>query len=153
MEEAIRQRVRTVLSEFNSNTNQLADNDVNFQNRLSRQINQGSRLSCDTIIRFLSAYPNVSAEWLIRGEGNMLITDNMPPFTGDESDNDLDVHAKVISLTLEKEELVKEINQLKDELKKKEGCIEWQKNYISDLIIENHNLHSKLGYENKKDIV
>jgi hypothetical protein len=104
MESSIRQRIKDVLSFHNSNTNQLAGDDANFQNRLSRQINHTSTISCDTISRVLSAYPEVSAEWLLRGKGEMLISDNLPNFHGEESDSELDVHAELARKTAELEE-------------------------------------------------
>ena len=104
MESSIRQRIKDVLSFHNSNTNQLAGDDANFQNRLSRQINHTSTISCDTISRVLSAYPEVSAEWLLRGKGEMLISDNLPNFNGEESDSELDVHAELARKTAELEE-------------------------------------------------
>ena len=121
MESSIRQRIKDVLSFHNSNTNQLAGEDANFQNRLSRQINHTSTISCDTISRVLSAYPEVSAEWLLRGKGEMLISDNLPNFHGEESDSELDVHAELARKTAELEEY--KLQNLR---------LEAQKDYLQD---------------------
>ena len=50
-------------------------------------------VSLDAVIAILTAYEDVSAEWLLRGKGEMLISDNLPKFHGEESDAELDVHA------------------------------------------------------------
>lgn len=36
---------------------------------------RGSKPSIDTIMGVLSAYPEISAEWLLRGKGDMLLSD------------------------------------------------------------------------------
>lgn len=153
MESSIRQRIKDILSAFNSNTNRLAGDDVNFQNRLSRQINQGASISCDTISRVLHAFPEVSAEWLLRGKGEMILSDNLPPILGDESENDLDTHAKLAHATKEIDILHQEIAALKEKNLKQAGCIEWQKDFISELIAEKTELEKKIPNETKKDIV
>lgn len=150
MESSIRQRIKDVLSFHNSNTNQLAGDDANFQNRLSRQINHTSTISCDTISRVLSAYPEVSAEWLLRGKGEMLISDNLPKFHGEESDSELDVHAELARKTAELEELKLQVLRL-----------DAQKDYLQerndDLVISCRMLQDELNKyqepKKKKSIV
>ncbi len=41
--------------------------------RLNRQINGETTISVDTIELILATFPDVSAEWLLRGAGNMFI--------------------------------------------------------------------------------
>ena len=149
MESSIRQRIKDILSAFNSNTNRLAGDDVNFQNRLSRQINQGASISCDTISRVLHAFPEVSAEWLLRGKGEMLISENLPKFHGEESDNEMDLHASLARMAAELEEYKLQVMRL-----------EAQKDYLQerndDLVVSNRMLQDELNkYQEprKKDIV
>ena len=153
MESSIRQRIKDILSAFNSNTNRLAGDDVNFQNRLSRQINQGASISCDTISRVLHAFPEVSAEWLLRGKGEMILSDNLPPLLGDESENDLDTHIQLAQAKGEINLLHQEIISLKEKHLQQAGCIEGQKDFISELIAEKTELEKKVPNEVKKDIV
>lgn len=138
MENAIRQRIKDVLNAHNSNPNKLAGNDANFQNRLSRQINQGATISCDTLIRVLMAFPDVSAEWMIRGNGEMMFTDNLPFFSGDESENEENL----------KIELSRKIAEL-EELKLQVVRLEAQKDYLQerndDLVVSNRMLHDELN--------
>lgn len=149
MENAIRQRIKDVLNAHNSNPNKLAGNDANFQNRLSRQINQGATISCDTLIRVLMAFPDVSAEWMIRGNGEMMFTDNLPCFSGEESENEENL----------KIELSRKVAEL-EELKLQVVRLEAQKDYLQerndDLIVSNRMLQDELNkYDvpQKKDIV
>lgn len=138
MENAIRQRIKDVLNAHNSNPNKLAGNDANFQNRLSRQINQGATISCDTLIRVLMAFPDVSAEWMIRGNGEMMFTDNLPFFSGEESENEENL----------KIELSRKIAEL-EELKLQVVRLEAQKDYLQerndDLVVSNRMLQDELN--------
>lgn len=150
MESSIRQRIKDILNAFNSNTNRLAGDDVNFQNRLSRQINQGASISCDTITRVLIAFPDVSAEWLIRGKGEMILSENLPSFEGPESDNELDLHAELARKTAELEEYKLQLLRL-----------EAQKDYLQerndDLVVSCRMLQDELNKyqepKNKKGII
>ena len=150
MENAIRQRIKDVLNAHNSNPNKLAGNDANFQNRLSRQINQGATISCDTLIRVLMAFPDVSAEWMIRGNGEMMFTDNLPCFSGEESENEENL----------KIELSRKVAEL-EELKLQVVRLEAQKDYLQerndDLVISCRMLQDELNRyqepKKKKDII
>ena len=150
MESSIRQRIKDILNAFNSNTNRLAGDDVNFQNRLSRQINQGASISCDTITRVLIAFPDVSAEWLIRGKGEMILSENLPSFEGSESDNELDLHAELARKTAELEEYKLQLLRL-----------EAQKDYLQerndDLVVSCRMLQDELNRyqepKKRKDII
>lgn len=44
-----------------------------MQVRLSRQINNGATITFETVSNILDTFPDVSAEWLLRGKGEMLI--------------------------------------------------------------------------------
>lgn len=48
--------------------------------------------SYETIHAILYRFSDVSAEWLMRGEGNMYICDDLPKFRGDESEDEKDLH-------------------------------------------------------------
>lgn len=153
MEESVRQRIKEVLFLNSSNINKLANDDTAFQNRLSRQINQGAAISCDTILRFLSTYPNISADWLLMGKGEMYFENSMPKFEGVESEEEENLKIEVSKLKAEKEELLTANLTLKEELIKKTGYIEGQQDYISKLIIENNILSQRLDEHQKKTIV
>ena len=149
----VRERILLVFSTFATNINKLSDGDTALRNRLTRQINNDSAITIDSISVILNAFPEVSAEWLLRGKGEMILSDNLPPLLGDESENDLDTHAKLAHATKEIDILHQEIAALKEKNLKQAGCIEWQKNFISELIAEKTELEKKVPNEAKKDIV
>lgn len=148
----IRKRLKDILLHYNETLNSISSDNA-MQTRLSRQVNGGASITYETILRFLEIFPEVSAEWLLRGKGEMILSDNLPPILGDESENDLDTHAKLAHATKEIDILHQEIAALKEKIIKKDGCIEWQKDFISELIAEKTELEKKVPNEAKKDIV
>lgn len=54
------------------------------QNTFSRQLNGQNEVSIQTILGILLTYADVSAEWLMRGKGEMFLTSEQP--TDKESD-------------------------------------------------------------------
>ena len=120
---------------------------------ISQQLKGERAISLDTILNILAAFPDISSEWLLRGKGKMTLSDNLPPILGDESDNDLDTHAMLAQARKEIDTLHIKIASLKEKNLKQAGCIEWQKDFISELIAEKTELEKKLPNEVKKDIV
>jgi hypothetical protein len=72
MEDVVKQRIRDVLVKMNSNPTQLAKKYSMNQKTLNNQINSDVQLSASTILLVLSEFDKVSAEWLLRGEGEMI---------------------------------------------------------------------------------
>ena len=108
----VRERILLVFSTFATNINKLSDGDTALRNRLTRQINNDSSITIDSISVILNAFPEVSAEWLIRGKGEMLLSENLPKFHGEETDTELDVHAELARKTAELEELKLQVLRL-----------------------------------------
>ena len=123
------------------------------QSTLSSQFGSKSGIQVPVITATLKRYSDISAEWLLRGKGEMILSDNLPPIIGDESENDLDTHAKLAHATKEIDLLYQEIATLKEKILKQAGCIEWQKDFISELIAEKTELEKNVPNEVKKDIV
>lgn len=149
----VRERILLIFSSFATNINKLSDGDTALRNRLTRQINNDAAITIDTISVVLTSFPEVSAEWLLRGKGEMILSDNLPPILGDESENDLDTHAMLAQARKEIDVLVQEIASLKEKITKQSGCIEWQKDFISEILAEKLELEKKLPQDKKKDIV
>lgn len=74
MEEAVKQRIREVLYAKDSNPTKLSKECLVNQKTLNNQINSDVQLSASTILLILSIYPDVSAEWLMRGVGDMFLS-------------------------------------------------------------------------------
>ena len=123
------------------------------QSTLSSQFNSKSGIQVPVVTATLKRYSDISAEWLFRGKGEMILSDNLPPILGDESENDLATHAQLAQAMKEIDMLHQEIAALKEKIIKKDGCIEWQKEFISELIAEKTELEKKVPNEVKKDIV
>lgn len=70
-EEAVRERIAALQKEKGFTENGLADGDTPTQKRLNRQLSHGAAITLDTILRILEAFPEVSADWLLRGSGDM----------------------------------------------------------------------------------
>lgn len=73
MEDIIRQRIIAIFQEKKTNPTRFSGEDKAMQKRLSRQLNGGASITSETILGILNTYPDVSAEWLLRGKGEMLI--------------------------------------------------------------------------------
>lgn len=72
MEKDVKERIKRILADFSLNPTQLSKMfDVN-QKTLNSQINSTTTLSVSTILLILKAVPDLSAEWLLRGEGEPL---------------------------------------------------------------------------------
>lgn len=76
MEEDVKRRIREVLVEYQSNPTQLSKQFGVNQKTLNSQINDVTTLSASTILLVLKAFPDVSAEWLLRGFGEMKIRED-----------------------------------------------------------------------------
>lgn len=123
------------------------------QQTLNNYTNGKRPVKLDTVLAILYTYSDISAEWLLRGKGEMILSENLPPIIGDESENDLDTHAMLAQARKEIDTLHIEIASLKEKNLKQAGCIEWQKDFISELISEKTELEKKIPNETKKDIV
>ena len=67
----VRNRINMALKENKITENSVASGDSAVQSRLNSQLSHGKRITLDTVLRVLDACPDVSAEWLLRGTGEM----------------------------------------------------------------------------------
>ena len=145
----IRKRLKDILLHYNETLNSISSDNA-MQTRLTRQVNGGASITYETILRFLEIFPEVSAEWLIRGKGEMLLSENLPKFHGEETDTELDVHAELARKTAELEELKLQVLRL-----------DAQKDYLQerndDLVVSCRMLQDELNKyqepKKRKDIV
>lgn len=72
------ERLKQIISHFGISDRQFALSCGIAQNTLSRQLNGARELSLTTVYTVLSCYPEISAEWLLRGTGEMLLTSEQP---------------------------------------------------------------------------
>lgn len=76
MEKTVKQRIRDILQKFGSNPTQLAKMYNLNQKTVHNQINENTQLSASIILLILKTYPDISAEWLLRGTGSMIVSEN-----------------------------------------------------------------------------
>lgn len=67
----VRNRINLLLKEKGFTQNSVAAGDAPAQKRLNSQLNHGTAISLDSVLRVLNACPDVSADWLLRGTGEM----------------------------------------------------------------------------------
>ena len=73
-ENDVRNRISAVFAEFGETQNKLAGGDSATQKRLNRQLSDnGAAITVDTLLLILNKHNDVSAEWLLRGTGDMRI--------------------------------------------------------------------------------
>ena len=71
-ENDVRQRISAVLAEFGYTQNSFAGGNKAIQKRLNRQLaNDGAAITVETLLLILNKHTDVSAEWLLRGIGDM----------------------------------------------------------------------------------
>ena len=109
MEEDVKRRVREVLAEYQSNPTQLSRQFSVNQKTLNSQINDVTTLSVSTILLILKAFPDVSAEWLLRGTGNMKIQ---------EVKNDNRISAEDAELVALSHDLIRVVGKIMDKANK-----------------------------------
>lgn len=69
--DAVRNRINDVLREKGLTENSVAAGVSAVQSRLNSQLSHGGKITLDTILRILDACPDVSADWLLCGTGEM----------------------------------------------------------------------------------
>ena len=126
MEDSVKQRLRGFLKEQNKSINQISLNANYPQSTLNKQINKETSMSLSTLLVLLDLFSELSAEWLLRGEGSMLktVTSNDTSASSDDKVKDV-AYWKHVALSMSEEvtekkdrikELERELQRLGDEL-------------------------------------
>lgn len=96
MESEVKERVRMILRENKTNPTKLSKLFGLNQKTLNNQINADTQLSVSIILLILEHFPSISAEWLLRGKGEMYLQ------SGDAKTEDLQfLREKIIRLEAE----------------------------------------------------
>ena len=85
-EQIIRGRIEQIREIYKWTENSLANNPAT-QKRLNRQLSHNATITVDTLLLILEACPGVSAEWLLRGHGEMIVEDSGNSLAGTFSHN------------------------------------------------------------------
>lgn len=70
----VRNRINTLLKEKGITQNAVAAGNAPAQKRLNSQLSHGASITLDTLLRILDAFPEVSADWLLRGSADVSIS-------------------------------------------------------------------------------
>lgn len=150
MKDSILERLKSVIATKSNSASDFSKKIGIAQTTLSNQMKSPRGVSIDVVLLTLDQFPDVSAEWLLRGKGQMLISDNLPAFTGEENELEIDLHAELARKTAELEEY-----------KMQSLRLEAQKDYLQerndDLVISCRMLQDELNRyqepKKKKDII
>lgn len=147
MEKKAKERIRTLLKERNISFNSISETSA-IQAQFSRAFGKGkdAKLSYELIEIVLRNCPDVSADWLLMGEGDMLKkTTELPPVDV-SSEESINHSAEIARLVREKNELIEKIEDLQakcakleeltDELSKENIAIAAQRDMAKDLLRE-----------------
>ena len=88
MEVSVNKRINMILGHFGKTPNGLANMLQMIPSTVNRQLKGDQALSSKVIEGVLFVFPDVSAEWLLRGKGEMLLSDtdvNLAKMQDDDS--------------------------------------------------------------------
>ena len=145
----IRKRLKNTLLRFDCSINSISS-DGAMQTRLNRQINGGASVTYDTLSRFLEIFPNVSAEWLMRGEGDITKDNGLPSMTGEETESEFNLHVQITHLEAQLKAKQDEIDSLSGKLNNANATIEYLEGYNERLISRLNKIEEEQA---KKDII
>lgn len=111
MKQTVNERFRKVVADNGFSATYLAKVSGISQTTISRQIKGDYNVSIESVNAVLHELPNLSADWLLTGRGSMYIQNNLPPMTGKESEESLDLHAQIAKLTAELEKTRSELSR------------------------------------------
>lgn len=119
------------------------------QTTLNSYYKRNSYPAYETLHAILHRFTDVSAEWLMRGEGEMFVTDCLPSFRGDETEAEVDVHAALARCRAKLEDVQNENVKLLGQL---EFMEEYNMKVVGKLNKALKEIENLRGIESKKDI-
>lgn len=105
------------------------------QTTLSEYLNNGKVPSFKVVNGILEAFPDVSAEWLLRGEGTMYKTTELPPVDV-SSEESINHSAEIARLVREKNEMADIIEAQAKEIARLQAQLDWASSIIKDSLRE-----------------
>lgn len=129
MEEAVRKRLNRLVKESGMSETAFAESVNVVQVTLNRQLAGKRSISSDTILSVLQNRKDLSAEWLLRGEGAMYKTTELPPVDV-SSEESIEHSAEIARLVREKNELIDANEELREENKRLRAQLEVLKDVL-----------------------
>ena len=100
----ILQRIKNLIEAKGCNVNSFSKKIGIAQVTLNNYIRLNRLPAYETLHAILHTFPDVSAEWLMRGHGKMYVCDDLPQFRGDETEPEEDLYAALVRCRAELEE-------------------------------------------------
>lgn len=144
------QRIKLLIREKDCSVNSFAREIGISQRTLNNYILLGRLPSYETIHAILHRFTDVSAEWLMRGEGNMYVADGLPVIRGDETEHEENLHAALARCRAELEDSQNENVKLLGQLAFME---EYNLKIAAKLNKANEELEKLRGNKSKKKIL
>lgn len=108
MEEGVLQRVISICRQKSVSESQFAKMIGSNQKTINQQLRGERSISLDTISKILSSFEDVSSEWLLRGEGDMLKPQPTSPYLESKTNKTSTPHqieTKNINIDLQGEQI------------------------------------------------
>ena len=146
----ILQRIKRLIDAKGLNTNAFALRIGIAQTTLSTYFTKNRYPAYETLHAILYTFPDVSAEWLMRGEGDMFICDGLPVIRGDESESEEDLHVALAQCRAKLEDSQNENVKLLGQL---EFMEDYNMKVVGKLNAALKKIEDLSGVKNKKDII
>lgn len=130
MKELVLQRIIRLSKEKSNSENQFAKLIGANQRTINQQLKKERSLSLDTILSVLSSFEDISAEWLLRGEGEMYktVSENKNNNIDESQYVSIQKYERIVNLfgqtAAELKEMALENKMLYDEIRKLKGQLE-----------------------------
>ena len=123
----VKKRLRVALEANKENPTSLAKKSGVNQKTLNNQINSDTSVSVGTILLVAKAFPSISMEWLIRGEGDMFLPSTQgAPVCNSGINGDRNINNTVNDSEM--------LNRLLDSLEAKDRQLAEKDNQIASLL-------------------
>lgn len=116
MKESVLERINHLIDDCGESKNALANKCDMAPQTFGRYVNGDNKITVSLVSSLLEVFPDLSAEWLLRGEGTMYKTTELPPVDV-SSEESIEHSAEVARLVREKNELIDANEELREENK------------------------------------
>ncbi|MBR5147761.1 MAG: helix-turn-helix transcriptional regulator [Bacteroidaceae bacterium] len=117
MEKAVTKRIKCLMDEFGDNKNSLSVKIGMASSTFGRYVNGENKPTVSLLQLILSQYSDISADWLLMGEGEMYKKTTELPFVDVTSEESIEHSAEIAKLVREKNALIDTNEELREENK------------------------------------
>ena len=115
MKESVLERINHLINDCGESKNALANKCDMAPQTFGRYVNGDNKITVSLVSSLLEVFPDLSAEWLLRGEGAMYKTTELPPVDV-SSEESINHSAEIARLVREKNEMADIIEEQKEEI-------------------------------------